>query len=56
MRSVRQKEKIDIVVLAQLSMSVFAFSYPDPAKEFEVKVLNSGETGFARAGKVFVLI
>jgi len=53
--SIRQataKEKIDIVVLAQLSMSVFAFSYPDPVAEFGVKVLNSGETGFHRAGEV----
>ena len=46
------KEKIDIVVLAQLSMSVFAFDYTDPKKTFGVKVLNSGETGFERAGKI----
>jgi len=51
-RKVQQKEKIDIVVLAQLSMSVFAFSYPFPEKEFGVKVLNSGERGFGRAGEV----
>jgi len=51
-REVIAKEKIDIVVLAQLSMSVFAFSYPDPVAEFGVKVLNSGETGFHRAGQV----
>lgn len=43
------REKIDIVVLSQLSMSVFSFSYPDPVKEFGIKVLNSGETGFKRA-------
>jgi len=46
----KKHEKIDIVVLAQLSMSVFSFSYPDPVKTFGVKVLNSGETGFKRAG------
>ncbi len=51
-RETQQKEKIDIVVLAQLSMSVFAFFYPDPMKEFGVNVLNSGETGFRRAGEV----
>ena len=46
------KDKIDIVVLAQMSMSVFVFSYPDPVAEFGIKVLNSGETGFARAADV----
>ncbi|MFI0429327.1 aspartate/glutamate racemase family protein [Mariniflexile sp. HMF6888] len=51
-RNAQKKEKIDIVVLAQLSMSVFSFSYPNPEKEFGVKVLNSGETGFRKAGKI----
>lgn len=51
-RSSIQKEHISSVVLAQLSMSVFSFSYPDPEKTFGVKVLNSGETGFKRAGDV----
>jgi len=50
--SIQQKEKIDIVVLAQLSMSVFSFSYPKPEKEFGIKVLNSGETGFNRVGEI----
>jgi Asp/Glu/hydantoin racemase len=48
----QKRVDIDIVVLAQLSMSVFSFSYPDPLKTFGVPVLNSGETGFRRAGKV----
>jgi Asp/Glu/hydantoin racemase len=47
-----KKSKIDIVVLAQLSMSIFSFSYPDPIKTFGIPVLNSGETGFRRAGEV----
>ena len=51
-REALEKTKIDIVVLAQLSMSVFSFSYPDPIKEFGIKVLNSGETGFGRAGEI----
>ena len=51
-RSVQEKEAVDIVVLAQLSMSVFSFSYPDPVADFGIKVLNSGETGFRRAGEV----
>lgn len=54
-RQATAKEKIDIVVLAQMSMSVFTFSYPDAEAEFGVKVLNSGETGFARAGEVLRL-
>lgn len=47
-----KKEKIDIAVLAQLSMSVFSFDFPNPEKTFGIKVLNSGETGFARAGEI----
>ncbi len=46
------QEHIDIVVLAQLSMTVFKLSYPDCRSEFGVEVLTSGETGFARVGKV----
>lgn len=48
-RKALEKEKVDIVVLAQLSMSVFKFSYPDARQEFGVEVLTSGETGFLRA-------
>lgn len=48
----QRKEKADIVVLAQLSMSVFKFSYPNPEREFGVDVLTSGETGFIRAGEI----
>ena len=51
-REVQKREKVDLVVLAQLSMSVFAFSHPDPLKDFGVPVLNSGETGFRRVGEV----
>lgn len=46
------KEKVDVVVLAQLSMSVFSFSHPDPVKDFGVPVLNSGETGFRQVGEI----
>jgi hypothetical protein len=42
----------DVVVLAQLSMSVFAFSYPDRVAAFGVPVLTSGEEGFRRVGDV----
>lgn len=51
-RQAQRREKIDIVVLAQLSMSVFIFSYPDPLVDFGVRVLTSGETGFRRAGEI----
>lgn len=40
------KENIGCVVLAQLSMTVFLFSYPDPAAEFGVPVFTSGQCGF----------
>jgi glutamate racemase len=42
----------DAVVLAQLSMSVFALSFPDAIGAFGVPVLTSGEEGFRRAGEV----
>jgi glutamate racemase len=51
-RNTMKTQSIDIVVLAQLSMSVFTFSYPDPVATFGVRVLNSGELGFVRAGEV----
>jgi hypothetical protein len=44
--------RFDAVVLAQLSMSVFALSFPDPVAAFGVPVLTSGEEGFRRAGEV----
>jgi Asp/Glu/hydantoin racemase len=53
-RSALKNNKIDIVVLAQLSMSVFTFSYPNPEKEFGIKVLTSGETGFLKAGEILL--
>lgn len=51
-RDAQSEGHIDVVVLAQLSMSVFTFSHPDPVAEFGVPVLTSGQTGFARAGQV----
>jgi glutamate racemase len=51
-RQAQAVRRIDVVVLAQMSMSVFSFSHPDPVAEFGVPVLNSGETGFRRAGEV----
>ena len=53
-RGVQAKQPVDIVVLAQMSMSVFVFSFPDPIADFGVPVLNSGQTGFRRAGQVLM--
>ena len=51
-RDVQSRDQVDVVVLAQLSMSVFSFSFPEPVREFGIPVLNSGQTGFARAGEI----
>lgn len=40
------REAIASVVLAQLSMTVFLLSYPDPLAEFGVPVFTSGQCGF----------
>ena len=40
------QEEIGCVVLAQLSMTVFLLSYPDPVAEFGIPVLTSGQCGF----------
>jgi hypothetical protein len=53
-RSVQKQEKIDQVVLAQLSMCVFHLSYPDPVKEFGIPVLTSGVEGFKRARQILM--
>ena len=39
-------EPLGSVVLAQLSMTVFLFTYPDPQAEFGVPVITSGQCGF----------
>lgn len=51
-RKVQGSQRIDIVVLAQLSMSVFSFSHPDTVVDFGIKVLNSGQTGFQRTAEI----
>jgi hypothetical protein len=40
------------VVLAQLSMSAFLFSYPDPLSQFGIPVLTSGQCGFESAREI----
>lgn len=51
-RESQGRNEVDIVVLAQLSMSVFSFSFPEPVEDFGVPVLNSGQTGFTRTGEI----
>ena len=41
-----KKESIACAILAQLSMSIFTLSYPDPENEFGIPVLTSGQCGF----------
>ena len=50
------REEVGCVVLAQLSMSVFLFSYPDPQLEFGVPVLTSGQCGFERVRELLEAI
>lgn len=47
-RAAQKRGPLSTVVLAQLSMSVFALEHPDAEKEFGVPVLTSGECGFQR--------
>lgn len=49
-----KKEKIDVVVLAQLSMSIFKLSYPNDIEEFGIPVLTSGECGFKKIREILI--
>lgn len=51
-RACQKNETIDSVVLAQLSMTVFLLTYPDPQAEFGIPVFTSGQCGFERVGEV----
>lgn len=51
-RACQQKEQFGCVVLAQLSMSVFLLSYPDPVREFGLPVFTSGQCGFEAVREV----
>jgi aspartate/glutamate racemase len=52
----RQADEIGCVVLAQLSMTVFLLSYPDPLKEFGIPVYTSGQCGFEAVRDVLLTI
>ena len=47
-----KQQALSSIVLAQLSMSSILLSYPEPAIEFGVPVLTSGESGFERVRQV----
>ena len=49
-----KEDEIGCVVLAQLSMTVFLLSYPDPMKEFGIPVFTSGQCGFAAMRELLV--
>ena len=49
-----KEDEIGCVILAQLSMSVFLLSYPDPLQEFGIPVLTSGQCGFAAMRELLV--
>lgn len=51
-RTHQQIGGIDSVVLAQLSMSAFLLSYPDPLKIFGIPVFTSGQCGFEHVAEV----
>lgn len=46
LRARLQQEQIGCVVFAQLSMTAFLLSYPDPEREFGLPVFTSGQCGF----------
>jgi hypothetical protein len=50
----RTREGYGCIVLAQLSMSAFLFTYPDPQLTFGIPVLTSGECGFKRVREVLL--
>lgn len=53
--AVREKikqESFSSVVFAQLSMTAFLLSYPDPEKEFGIPIYTSGQCGFEAVGEL----
>lgn len=53
-RQAKEQESFDSVVLAQLSMSAFLFTYPDPVESFGIPVFTSGQCGFERVREVLL--
>jgi len=56
-KAVREKldqEEIGCVVFAQLSMTAFLLSYPEPEKEFGIPIFTSGQCGFEAMKEVLL--
>lgn len=53
-RGAVDRRSVRAVVLAQLSMSVFSFTHPNPEAEFGVPVFTSGQVGFEEARRVLI--
>ncbi len=53
-RAALTSEAITSIVLAQLSMTVFLLTYPDPSAEFGVPLFTSGQCGFERVRELLV--
>jgi len=51
-REAMAREPLGCVVLAQLSMTVFALPYPNPEAEFGLPVFTSGQMGFQRMREI----
>jgi hypothetical protein len=48
------KAHFDIVVFAQLSMTIFLLSYPTPEVDFGLPILTSGQCGFEKVRDLFI--
>jgi hypothetical protein len=53
-RQATEQEPFNSVVLAQLSMSAFLFTYPDPIETFGIPVFTSGQCGFERVREILL--
>jgi hypothetical protein len=51
MRRALERDRFACAVLAQLSMSIFVFSFPDPIAEFGIPVFTSGQCGFEKVSQ-----
>jgi len=49
-----KEEEISCVVFAQLSMTAFLLSYPEPEREFGVPIFTSGQCGFEAVGDILL--
>jgi hypothetical protein len=55
-RSATRRKSYSCIVLAQLSMTAFLLSYPDPVTTFGLPVLTSGQCGFEQMREVLLAL